>query len=133
MRDAGLVEEAAAETAIAGLADPAVGEGVVDPWAIAAQVAEELRGLFGDRLAEVVVFGSYADGTATDDSDLDLAVVLRKVDSPWDESRLMDEILWRHTLAAGITISALVVDAAEWDEASRPLLQTAKASGRSVT
>jgi predicted nucleotidyltransferase len=133
LRDAGLVEEASADAAIAGLQDPAVGDGVVDPWALAAQVAKELRGLFGDRLVDVVVFGSYATDTATDDSDLDVAVVLRGVDSPWEESRRMDEILWRHTLAAGITISALVVDSSEWDRAGRPLLRTAKASGRSVT
>jgi hypothetical protein len=132
LRDAGLVDEAAAEIAVAGLDDPAVGEGVVDPFVLAAQVAEDLRGLFGERLVDVVLFGSYANGTATDDSDLDLAVVLRKVDSPWEESRRMDDILWQHTLGAGITISALVIDTAEWDRASRPVLSIAKASGRPV-
>jgi hypothetical protein len=132
LRDAGLVEETTAEAAIAGSEDPPVGEGVVDPWVLATRVAEDLRGLFGDRLADVVVFGSYAEGTATDDSDLDLAVVLNSVGSPWEEARRMDEILWQHTLEAGITISALVVDASEWDQPSRPLLRTARASGRSV-
>jgi hypothetical protein len=133
LRDARLVDAAAADTAIAGLEDPPVGDGVVDPWAVAARVAEELQGLFGDRLVDVVVFGSHATGTATDDSDLDLAVVLRDVDSPWEDSRRMDEILWQHTLDAAITVSALVVDASEWDRAGRPLLRTAKAAGRSVT
>jgi predicted nucleotidyltransferase len=132
LEDAGLIDVAAAETALAELQDPPVGEGVADPWEVAAEVANELREVFGDRLVDVVVFGSHAEGNATDDSDLDLAVVLLDVDDAWEDGRRMDEILWRHTLEAGITISALVVDAAEWDEARRPLVRTARASGRSV-
>ena len=130
--DAQLIEPADAERALAELDDPPVGEGLSDPWEVAARVADELRGVFGDRLVDVVVFGSYADGTATDDSDLDLAVVVRDVDAPWEESRRIDEILWKHTLEAGITLSAFVVDADEWERARRPVLRTAKAAGRSV-
>lgn len=132
LEDAHLIQPADAERALSKLEDPPVGGGVVDPWEVAARVAEELRDVFGDRLADVVVFGSYANGTATDDSDLDLAVVVRGADAPWEESRLIDEILWRHTLEAGITLSAFVVDAGDWDRARRPMLRTAKASGRSV-
>ena len=132
LRDAGLVDGAAAETALAGLADPPVGAGLIDPFEVATRVAAELGVVFGGRLVDVVVFGSHAEGTATDDSDLDLAVVVRDVEAPWDEGRRIDEILWRHTLEAGITLSALVVDASEWERAPRPLLITAKASGRSV-
>ena len=132
LEDAHLIDPADAESALAELEDPPVGEGVIDPWAVASRVAEELRAVFGDRLVDVVVFGSYASGTATDDSDLDLAVVVRGADAPWEESRRIDEILWRHTVEAGITLSAFVVDADEWERSRRPLLLTAKASGRSV-
>ncbi len=127
-----LIDPAEAERALSELDDPPIGEGVIDPWDVASKVAEELREVFGDRLVDVVVFGSYANGTATDDSDLDLAVVVRGVDAPWEESRRIDEILWRHTLEAGITLSAFVVDADEWEHTRRPVLRTAKASGRSV-
>ena len=132
LEDEHLIDPAVAESALAELEDPPVGDGVIDPWDVASQVAEELRGVFGDRLVDVVVFGSYANGTATDDSDLDLAVVVRGADAPWEESRRIDEILWRHTVEAGITLSAFVVDADEWERSRRPLLLTAKASGRSV-
>jgi predicted nucleotidyltransferase len=117
---------------MAGLGDPPVGEGVVDPHDVARRLAGELRGLFGARLVDVVVFGSHAVGTATDDSDLDLAVVLRNVGSPWEEARRMDDLLWRATLETGLTVSSLVVDAADWARPARPLLRTAKAEGRSV-
>jgi predicted nucleotidyltransferase len=132
LQDTGLVDASIAEAASSELEDPPVGDGVVDPWEVATRVATEVREVFSDRLVDVVVFGSHASGTATDDSDLDVAVVVRGVDDPWEEARRIDEILWRHTLDAGITVSGLVVDAEEWEEAARPLLRTAKALGRSV-
>jgi predicted nucleotidyltransferase len=46
---------------------------------IAALVAEDLRQLYGQRLRQVLLFGSWARGDATDDSDIDLMVVLDRV------------------------------------------------------
>ena len=132
LQDNRLVDDASAAAALAVLEDPPVGEGVVDPFEVAARVAADLRAIFGDRLVDVVVFGSYAQGTATNDSDLDVAVVLRDVADPWADARAADDVLWRHTLESGITVSALVVDTVEWETPSRPLTVTARASGRSV-
>lgn len=132
LRDEGLVDGAAADATLASLPDPPVGDGVVDAFEVAAAVAVELRDVFDDRLVDVVVFGSHADGTATDDSDLDLALVLHGVHDAWADARAADAVLWRHTLDAGITISALVVDVGEWTVPVRPLTRTAKVSGRSV-
>jgi len=132
LEGARLIDEAAAASELAQLEDPPVGAGVVDPWDMAAQLVAELRQVFGDRLVDVVVFGSYAQGTATDDSDLDLVVVVRDLGSPWEESRRIDDILWRHTLESGITVSSFLVDGVEWERPLRPLLRTAKAAGRSV-
>lgn len=38
--------------------------------------AARLRGVFGDRLREVRLFGSYARGEANEDSDVDVLVVI---------------------------------------------------------
>ncbi len=132
LQGAALVDVAAADAALSSLEDPPVGDGVAEPWEVATQVAREVGDVFGNRLVDVVVFGSYASGTATDDSDLDIAVVLLDVEEPWDDARRIDDILWRHTLDAGITVSALVVDAGDWARARPPVLRTAKAAGRSV-
>lgn len=112
--------------------EPPLGDGVADPMELAHQIAGTMRELFGSRLVDVVVFGSYARGTASDDSDLDLAVVLRDVKSSWVDGRLMDDLLWQTTLQSGITVSALVVDADDWGHPEVPVLKTAKESGRSV-
>ena len=127
-----LVDAAAADARLTELEDPPIGDGVVDPFEVAAAVATDLRDVFGDRLVEVVVFGSHAQGTATNDSDLDVAVVLRDVLDAWADARAADLVLWRHTLASGITVSAFVVDAVEWQAPSRPLAVTARTSGRPV-
>ena len=88
-----LAEALEDEAALNGLEDPPVGQGRVDPYDLAHDVAGRLRELFRSRLVDVVLFGSYASGTATDESDLDLAVILHDVASPWDDARRMDQIL----------------------------------------
>ncbi len=92
-----------------------VGERVVDTFAVARAVAADLSRLFGARLVDVVVFGSYATDSATQDSDLDLAVVVRDVESAWEDARRKDDLLWTKTLESGITISAAIADAADWE------------------
>lgn len=133
LESVGLVDDATAGAALAALVDAPVGPGVADPWDVASRLAADLRGVFGKRLTDVVVFGSHAEGTANDDSDLDVAVVLRDLGSPWEQSRAIDDILWRHTIESGITVSALLVDAKDWERPERPLLRTVKSTGQSVT
>lgn len=130
--DVGLIDESQARTVLSDLIEPQLDGRVVDPWALAREIAGEIRGLFGSRLVDVVLFGSYARDNASDESDLDLAVVLRDVKSAWVDGRVMDDLLWEKTLQSGITISALVVDSADWVTAKIPVLMTAKESGRSV-
>ena len=132
LADADLVESSAADAVLETLEDPPVGQGTSDPLETAQRVATAARELLGDRLVDVVVFGSHATRTATDESDLDIAVVLRDVESAWEDARLLDAVLWDATRESGITVSAVVVDSAEWAEPRRPLLRTAKAQGRSV-
>jgi predicted nucleotidyltransferase len=130
--DVKLVDDSAGEAALEQLVDPVVGEGVIDPVDLARDIATELGQLFGDRLVDVVLFGSYASDAATDESDLDLAVVMRDVVSPWEDAKAMDDLLWAKTLESGITVSALVVDAADWTATSVPVIRSAKEHGRSI-
>lgn len=131
--DCRLVDDSDAEAALEELEDPPVGQGTVDPYDLAHDVASRLRELFGSRLVDVVLFGSYANGTATHESDLDLAVILRDATSPWEDAHQMDQLLWDKTLESGITVSTVVIDADDWRRATAPLLASAKAQGRSVS
>jgi predicted nucleotidyltransferase len=64
---------------------------VTDPFQLGRDLAADLRTRSGPRLVDVVVFGSQVTGEATEDSDLDVAVVLRDVRSPWEDGRRMDD------------------------------------------
>jgi len=46
---------------------------------------EEIKKIYGNRLEEVILYGSWARGTSTGDSDIDLMVVLKGEVTPGRE------------------------------------------------
>jgi predicted nucleotidyltransferase len=134
LMDNDLVDPAAAERAIIERQDPELPElsGNFDPHEVAREAARELRGLYGDRLRDVLLFGSWARGDAHPESDIDLLVVLDQVDSVWEELRRMDPILWRLSLDNDTVISATPVAADDLKRTSAPILIRAKAEGQAV-
>jgi len=48
---------------------------------------DHLAALYGERLKGVYLYGSYARGEATEDSDIDVAVVLGGPVDAWEEDR----------------------------------------------
>lgn len=127
--DEGLVAPETAERTLADLVDPPLGEGRADPRRVAAAAAADLRRLYGDRLVDVVLYGSQARGDAHPDSDVDLAVILEEMQSAWEELRRMDEVLWRRTLESGVTLSAIPLTRRTWEQANRPFVRAARAEG----
>jgi predicted nucleotidyltransferase len=124
LASAGLVDAGEAERAIADRPDPELREiaGAFDPHAIAAAVAEELRELYGERLKQVLLFGSWARGDAHPESDIDLLVVLDRIDSRWEERDRMSPILYRHSLDNKTIVCEVPVSEAELEKAEIPLL-----------
>jgi len=134
LRDAGLVDEKAAERALAGRPDPEIPEGAgpFDARAIAHAVAVDLRAIYRSRLRKVVLFGSWARGDAHPESDIDLLVVLDHVDDQVAEIKRMGEILYRHSLDNDTLVSALPVSEAEFARPTWPALIRARAEGLAI-
>jgi uncharacterized protein UPF0158/nucleotidyltransferase-like protein len=132
--DEGLIDRASAERALADRPEPDVAEvsGAFDPHEVAREVARDLRRMYGDRLRSVLLFGSWARGDAHPESDIDLLVVLDRVESVWDELRQMDPILWRHSFANDTVVTALPVASDTFEAQQRPVLSRAKAEGLPV-
>jgi predicted nucleotidyltransferase len=65
----------------------------------------ELRALFGDRLHDVRLFGSYARGEATEDSDVDVLVLVDQL-APADVG-IVSDVATRIALATGVALAAL--------------------------
>lgn len=59
---------------------------------LAREFHESLAGLYGDRLVGVYLYGSYARGDATEDSDIDIAVVLEGPVNARRETRRTSEV-----------------------------------------
>jgi hypothetical protein len=127
-----IVDEETADAAAP--AEPELPElsGPFDPFAIAAAAASDLRGLYGERLRNVLLFGSWARGDAHPESDIDLLVVLDRVDSPWEELDRMDDVLWRHSIDNDTVVTAFVLAEEELERPRVPAVIRAKAEGRSV-
>jgi predicted nucleotidyltransferase len=115
---------------VGSLVDEEVGG--FDPIEIAREVADDLRILYGERFRRMLLFGSWARGDAHPESDVDLLVVLDRVNSSWDELRRMDEILWRHSVNHDTVISAIPVAEGDLEQARIPFLVRARAEGRQV-
>jgi predicted nucleotidyltransferase len=124
LADAGLVDAREAERAIQERPDPEFPEiaGAFDPHAIAAAVAGELRELYGERLKQVLLFGSWARGDAHPESDIDLLVVLDRIENRREERERMSDILWEHSLANTTVVTEVPVSEEELEAAELPLL-----------
>jgi hypothetical protein len=62
-------------------------------------VAADLAAFYRDRLRRVVLFGSFARG------DVDLLVVLDRVDDEWKEFDRLLDLTWKRVLSSGRAIS----------------------------
>jgi predicted nucleotidyltransferase len=99
---------------------------------IARAVAGDLRELYGDRLRQVLLFGSWARGDADPESDIDPMVVLDRVDDVLEEVDRMEPILWEHTDASGIVVSGMPASQADVDGDAKPVYARARAEGKAV-
>lgn len=73
-----------------------------------------VRERFGPRVAEVRLFGSYARGDATADSDVDCLVLLDHVGQDDDRviTSLAADLTWQ---IAGVVVSPLIMSVAEFE------------------
>jgi uncharacterized protein len=73
-----------------------------------------LRRRFGQRLVSIRLFGSYARGNATADSDVDCLILLDRVDRADDRAvtDLAADLVWQ---IGGVVISPLAMSAADFE------------------
>jgi predicted nucleotidyltransferase len=79
-----------------------------------AEFSSRARACFGPRLVRLVVFGSQARGEATEDSDVDLLVVVDQLTSA--DGRVVDAIVGDILTAMDVLISPLLLSQARFDE-----------------
>ncbi len=88
-----------------------------------AQLKRGLRSLYQGRLAAVLLYGSQARGQATDDSDIDVLVVLRDAVDPGDEIARTSELVSRLSLQRDCLISCLYMSEERYQRGGGPFLR----------
>lgn len=88
-----------------------------------------LRAIYGTRLRDVVLYGSYARGQASDDSDIDVLFVLSgEVRRSAEVDRVID-LVTDIGLKHHVLLSVYPVSETEYQERQSPLLLNVRAEG----
>ena len=88
-----------------------------------------IRQLYGERLVDIVLYGSYARDEQTGDSDIDLAVILTGDVSPGIEiDRMLDDIT-EVSEQYNSLISVYPVSLADYKNLNSPLLMNMRKEG----
>ncbi len=89
-----------------------------------------LQQLYGDRLRDVVLYGSYARGDYDDESDIDLMVILNDASiNTYAEIFRITDVESDLTLKYGVSISPLPVAYTRYLNSLMPVYQEARKEG----
>lgn len=93
------------------------------------EFVERVRKIYDGRFQTMILYGSRARGTAEEDSDVDVLVVLNPLDDFWTELSRLQTLAGPISLKHDVVFSAIPVSANEFEEPKTPLLINAKRDG----
>ena len=97
--------------------------------AILDELKQRLSDLYGDRLVELVLYGSQARGDADEGSDIDVLVVLSGAVNPCAELRSAGDILYDISYDNDTVVSCVFVPEAEFARGEGPLIRNVHREG----
>jgi len=84
---------------------------------------------YGSRFKAVILYGSHVRGTATEDSDIDLLVVVDDSLDPWQVHRSLDGLLFDILLETGELVSVVVVPQSHYEGHDIPFFVNVRREG----
>jgi predicted nucleotidyltransferase len=94
---------------------------------VARRFASAARAVYGQRLRGVYLYGSRARGDHRPDSDVDVLIVLDRIDDYAADLRRSSEAASSLSIASGLTITRLLVTEEAWGALDRPIIRAAAA------
>ena len=94
------------------------------------ELRDGLTSLYGPRLRRLILFGSQVRGDATEDSDIDVAVVLDAARSSSAEIEAMGEVVWPLCLRHSVVINLLPLGEEEARTSWEPVVVRVREEGR---
>jgi predicted nucleotidyltransferase len=99
---------------------------------VLAEFKQEIKRLYGPRLKDVILYGSWARGEATAGSDIDLLIVLEGQVVPGQEIARMIDIITDISLKHGELISVYPVSEENYSLVNSPLLLNVRRESQSL-
>ena len=99
---------------------------------VAADLRQRLETLHGQRLSQIMLFGSQARGDAVPGSDIDILVVLEGPVDPAEEIARAGEVISELSLKHDVVISCTFVSADRYARERSPLLLNVRREGMPV-
>lgn len=90
---------------------------------------ERLSTIYGDRLEQVVLYGSYARGDQRPSLDIDLLIVLDGTVDPYEEIDRISDACYDIELEHGVLLGIVPTSAEAYRAGSTPLLRNARREG----
>lgn len=97
---------------------------------IVREFREEIGKLYGERLKDVILYGSWARGEGTEESDIDLLVLLEGRVIPGREIDRMIDIITEINLKYGVLLSIYPMAEGDYTTINSPLLINVRREGR---
>ncbi len=89
----------------------------------------ELRKLYGEQLTDIILYGSYARGEATPESDIDVMVVLKGHVAPGREIDRMIDVITEINLKYDVLLAVVPVAEEMYRQINSPLLLNVRREG----
>ena len=96
------------------------------------ELKKKLKKLYGRRLKDIILYGSWARGEATEASDIDLLVLLKGKVIPGEEIDRMIDVITEMNLDYGVLISVYPVSEENYATLNSPLLINVRREGIAV-
>jgi predicted nucleotidyltransferase len=96
------------------------------------EIKEALTKLYGQRLKEVILYGSYARGEEREDSDIDLVVILKGEVILYKEINSIIDVIYDINLKYNILVSVRPISEADFDIPKTSFLSIVKEEGISI-
>lgn len=84
------------------------------------EMSKEIESIYGELLYKIVLYGSYARGEETSESDVDIAVILKEGKTEQMHDAMVD-IVVEHELAQGVTFSVIPIEFEQYDQLKHTL------------
>jgi uncharacterized protein len=91
----------------------------------------DLKAALGEKIGDLILFGSYSRGDYTKFSDIDLLILVRSAPSR-EEKRMIDDLIAGYSLRNDVVISGLVYPAETYQNFNTPFLLNIKEEGITI-